>query len=60
MQSLFGKDTKRIEDDAFYLCENLKLMIYRGTVDEWNQLLSGGTWRPDGITVSCADGEWKP
>lgn len=44
--------------DAFYGCENLKEIVYLGTIDDWKKInLMGGKWYRIGANeVKCVDG----
>ena len=46
-----------IGSEAFYGCESLETVVYGGTVEAWNEMVSAGNTFPDGVTVQCVDGE---
>lgn len=56
---------KRIKDNAFFMCNALKVIKFNGTKAEWDAINKDKRWRDDTEvlnTIRCSDGDitFKP
>lgn len=49
----------QINEKVFLGCDNLQTVIYRGTLEEWNNIPKGRQWilNTDSCTIRCTDGD---
>ena len=50
---------KEIDDNAFFECDSLETLEFKGTVAQWKAVKKGADWKMlvPAIYVKCADGD---